>query len=85
MEFALRTKIDELLKTVEKSKEVELKLKNQTIENIERFKDEDKICDELENKLAQLELVLRTAETENETLKKTLSDTEARYDFCRCG
>ena len=85
MEFALRTKIDELLKTVEKSKEVELKLKNQTIENIERFKDEDKICDELENKLAQLELVLRTAETENEVLKKTLADTEARYDFCRCG
>ena len=80
MEFALKTKIDELLKNLEKDKQLELSLKNQTIDNIERFKAEDAICDQLEKKLLELEDVLRKSEKENDTLKTKLIDTEAKFE-----
>ena len=80
MEFALKTKIDELLKNLEKDKQLELSLKNQTIDNIERFKAEDAICDQLEKKLLELEDVLRKSEKENDTLKIKLVDTEAKFE-----
>jgi len=80
MEVALKTKIDELLTSLEKRKQLEEKLKEEAISNIERFHEEDMKCDQLENKLKSLELTLLQSERENDLLKAKLHDAEVRLE-----